>query len=87
MIFVYANMPPESVVWFIMVWKFAASIRTIAAPISSASIVPTVPAMGKNVEPGITNAPQPIMQPKESAHTASGEWITAVVSEFRIKAL
>ena len=40
-------------------------------PIVSPSAVPTGPARGRNVVPGITNAPQPTLQPNESAHALS----------------
>lgn len=36
-----------------------------------AMMVPAGPATGKNVVPGITNAPQPMMQPRDRAHTSS----------------
>ena len=35
--------------------------------------VPIGPAMGRNVVPGMTKAPQPIMHPKAIAHTSIGE--------------
>ena len=34
---------------------------------------PRGPAIGRKVVPGMTNEPQPTLQPKDSAHTASGE--------------
>ena len=44
----------------------------IKAPITMAIAVPSVPAFGRKVVPGIINAPQPIMQPNARAHTLSG---------------
>ena len=38
-----------------------------------AMTVPIGPAMGRNVVPGMTKAPQPIMHPKAIAHTSIGE--------------
>ena len=42
-------------------------------PIAMPSAVPRGPAIGKNVVPGITNAPQPTAQPNDNAHTFSGD--------------
>ena len=39
---------------------------------------PAGPAIGKNVVPGMTKAPQPIMQPKAIAHTSSGDRYLAI---------
>ena len=36
-------------------------------------VVPRGPASGKNVVPGITNAPQPTAQPKAKAQTPNGD--------------
>ena len=43
------------------------------APTAKPSSVPSGPAMGRNVVPGITKAPQPTTQPKDSAQTATGD--------------
>ena len=42
-------------------------------PIKSPMVVPTGPAIGRNAVPGMTKAPQPTAQPKDSAQTATGE--------------
>ncbi len=44
-----------------------------SVPMAIPIAVPSGPAAGRKVVPGITNAPQPTAQPKESAHTPSGE--------------
>ena len=43
------------------------------APRISPKHVPTGPAEGRNVVPGITKAPHPTAHPKESAQTCNGE--------------
>ena len=47
-------------------------ISIISAPKAMPIAVPTGPAIGKKVVPGITNAPQPTLQPNDSAQTPSG---------------
>ena len=42
-----------------------------SVPMASAMTVPAGPAAGRNVVPGMTNAPQPTMQPKAMAQTSS----------------
>ena len=48
-------------------------INMTTAPIIMPRAVPAGPAFGKNVVPGITNAPHPTAHPKDSAHTDIGE--------------
>ena len=45
----------------------------MSAPANIPSKVPTGPANGKNVVPGITNAPQPTAQPNDIAHAPNGD--------------
>ena len=42
-------------------------------PISMPATVPIGPATGRNVVPGMTNAPHPTAQPNDSAHAITGE--------------
>ena len=42
-------------------------------PIAMPSAVPKGPAIGKQVVPGMTNAPQPTAQPNDNAQTFSGD--------------
>ena len=42
-------------------------------PIAIPIAVPSGPAIGKNVVPGITKAPQPTAHPKDNAQTLSGD--------------
>ena len=44
-----------------------------SVPTKRPSTVPMGPAMGKNVVPGMTKAPQPTAQPKDSAQACNGE--------------
>lgn len=55
------------------IWKEKlAPISSMMAVLIAMEIsVPRGPATGKKVVPGITNAPQPTMQPKAMAHTSS----------------
>ena len=53
--------------------KFAPTISITMMPMPMAMIVPAGPATGRNVVPGMTNAPQPTMQPKAMAHTSRGD--------------
>ena len=42
------------------------------APSEMAIAVPAVPAVGKNVVPGMMNEPQPMQQPNANAHSVNG---------------
>lgn len=48
-------------------------ISMISALMPMASSVPSGPATGRKVVPGMTKAPQPMMHPSESAQTSSGD--------------
>ena len=57
------------------------------APIAIPIAVPSGPAIGRKVVPGMTKAPQPTLQPKDSAHTPSGDkyffkvfWFSMIIS-------
>ena len=41
-------------------------------PMRNAMAVPSGPATGRKVVPGMTNEPQPTVQPSDSAHAAKG---------------
>ena len=49
----------------------------IRAPIRTPITVPSGPATGRKLLPGIIKAPQPTAQPKESAQAASGVTLPA----------
>ena len=48
-------------------------ISMITIPMIMAISVPAGPATGRKVVPGMANTPQPTMQPKDIAHTSTGE--------------
>ena len=48
-------------------------ISMTTAPIPMPMAVPSGPAIGRKVVPGMTKAPQPTAHPKDSAHTLTGE--------------
>ena len=52
---------------------FFAMIRTTTVPMIMAIAVPSGPATGRKLVPGITKAPQPTMTPSDIAQTSSGE--------------
>lgn len=54
----------------------------IAAPAAMATAVPNGPQLGRNDVPGSRNAPKPMMHPKASAHTFSGESFLTRRSSF-----
>ena len=45
----------------------------LGTPITMPGTVPSGPATGRNVVPGMTKAPQPTLQPNASAHAPRGE--------------
>ena len=54
----------------------------MAAPMRMARDVPSVPATGRNMVPGIRNEPQPMQQPNASAHSVNEESFTFSIRDM-----
>ena len=56
-----------------MQWQFQAMTTIASAPMHIPDTLPSGPASGRNMFPGMAKAPHPTAQPNDSAHAANRE--------------